>query len=141
MAAKPTRRDQDTAGRFTQRYAEFRGDAGRAIEREVIGVNVGINGYTTVAQANRLGRALRLRRGMRLLDLGAGNGWPGLHLARTSGCDVVLADVPRPALRSALRRSQRAGPRRRANAVQATGTALPFAPSSFDAIVHTDVMC
>jgi 2-polyprenyl-3-methyl-5-hydroxy-6-metoxy-1,4-benzoquinol methylase len=141
MRKTPTKRERDTAKRFTQRYGERRGEAGAAIEREVIGVNVGLNGYTTVAQAERLARELRLRAGMRLLDLGAGNGWPGLHLAGTTGCHVVLADLPRPALVKASTRARRERLARRSNAVQATATSLPFAPESFDAIVHTDVMC
>ncbi len=141
MRREPTKRERATANRFTERYRERHGDAGRAIEREVIGVNVGLNGYTTVAQANRLARELRLRPGMRLLDLGAGNGWPGLHLAKTTGCRVVMADMPRPALASAVARARRSRIGRRSQAVQATATALPFVRATFDAIVHTDVMC
>lgn len=136
-----TKRERDWAQRFTQRYAERYGDAGRAIEFEVIGANVGVNGFTTIAQADRLGRELRLRRGMRLLDLGAGNGWPGLHLAQSSGCRVVLSDPPRTGLRNARKRALKLRMNARCDAVQCSGTALPFAPRSFDAVVHTDVMC
>jgi len=111
------------------------------MEIEVLGASVGINGYTTVAQANRLARELRLGPGMRLLDVGAGNGWPGIYLAKATGCHVVLADMPRPALESAVRRAVRRRVARRCQAVQMTATSLPFAPASFDVVVHTDVMC
>ncbi len=136
-----TNRLRETAARFTERYSEPRGDAGAAIQREVMGANIGVNGYTTIAQADRLARVLRLRRGMRLLDIGAGNGWPGIRLARETGCRVVLADLPRPALLVASRRALKQRIAARLQAVQSTATALPFAPASFDAISHTDVMC
>jgi 2-polyprenyl-3-methyl-5-hydroxy-6-metoxy-1,4-benzoquinol methylase len=141
MRKEATKRLRETTHRFTERYQEQRGDAGAAIQREVIGAELTVNGYTTVAQANRLGRELRLRAGVRLLDLGAGNGWPGVHLAKATGCEVVMADLPRPSLKRALGRARRLRLIRRAGAVQATATMLPFQPATFDAIVHTDVMC
>jgi hypothetical protein len=66
------------------------------IERLVIGADYGADGYTTLAQADELARRLALRPGARLLELGSGSGWPGLHLAKTSGCAVVLTDLPGP---------------------------------------------
>jgi 2-polyprenyl-3-methyl-5-hydroxy-6-metoxy-1,4-benzoquinol methylase len=138
---KPSRRERESAARFSQRYGEGRGGVGRAMAREVFGADIDVNGYTTVAQAGRLARALRLRPGMRLLDVGAGAGWPGLHIARTTGCDVVLADQPRPALLRATRHAARDRLHQRCQAVQMTATALPFGTAAFDAVVHTDVMC
>jgi 2-polyprenyl-3-methyl-5-hydroxy-6-metoxy-1,4-benzoquinol methylase len=138
---KPSKRERTNADRFNQRYGEGRGSVGGAMAMEVFGANIDVNGYTTVAQAERLARALKLRPGMRLLDVGAGAGWPGLHIAKTTGCDVVLTDPPRPALVRALRHAVRQGLHRRCGAVQTTATALPFRPSTFDAVVHTDVMC
>jgi 2-polyprenyl-3-methyl-5-hydroxy-6-metoxy-1,4-benzoquinol methylase len=141
MAKSPSKREQEIADRFNQRYGEGRGDVGQAMAIEVFGANIDVNGYTTVAQAGRLSRALRLRPGMRLLDVGAGAGWPGLHITGVTGCDVVLADQPRPALLRALRHARHDRLARRCQAVQMTATMLPFAPQTFDAIVHTDVMC
>jgi 2-polyprenyl-3-methyl-5-hydroxy-6-metoxy-1,4-benzoquinol methylase len=141
MRNAPSNRARTNAVRMNQRYSEGLGDVGRAMALEVFGANIDVNGYTTVAQANRLARALRLRRGVLLLDVGAGAGWPGLQIAQITGCSVVLADLPRPALARAVRRARREQLSRRGQAVQMTATALPFVPASFDAIVHTDVMC
>jgi methylase of polypeptide subunit release factors len=141
MAKSPSKRERANADRFNKRYGEGRGDVGRAIVKEVFGANIDVNGYTTVAQADRLARALKLRAGMCLLDVGAGAGWPGLHIAQAAKCDVVLADQPRPALLRARRNAQRDNLERQCQAVQMTATTLPFAPNAFDAIVHTDVMC
>jgi methylase of polypeptide subunit release factors len=142
MPRRTTTRDRDILKRFEERYSERKGTGVAArIEREVIGVAVGLNGYTTPAQANELIRRLRLRPGMRVLDMGAGAGWPGLHIAAEAQCRIVMADIPAPALHSAVRRASRDGLRTLSDAVLASGAALPFSKASFDAIVHTDVMC
>ncbi len=111
-----------------------------AMEREVFGANEGIRGYTTVAQADALATRLALGPGMRLLDVGAGRGWPGLYLARTTGCQVILSDLPLPALREGRRRAHRRRLQKRSSFLAASGTHLPFRTAAFDAIVHTDVL-
>ena len=133
-------RDKDTISRFHNRYSLPVTDAALAVEREVIGANVGASGYTTVAQADALIPELRLRPGTLLLDVGAGRGWPGLYLAKETGCDVVLADVPAPGLATALARADEAGISNHAYPVRAAAEHLPFRPRTFDAIVHTDTL-
>ena len=123
---------------FANRYAEEGTAAGRLVERRVIGVNAGANGYTTLAQADQLVEALELTPKSRLLDLGSGRGWPGLHVAARAECRVVLTDVPEAAVRSAQRRSADAPDQ--VSVVRASATHLPFAARSFDAICHTDTL-
>ena len=108
--------EQQTAGRFAERYRIAAAEVSRRVELAVIGGDWGANGYTTMTQADLLARELNLRPGMLLLDLGAGRGWPGLYLAASTGSGVVLADVPVEALRLAAGRARArtwpAGPRR-----------------------------
>ena len=127
--------------RFQDRYGLHRTDIYAEMERAVIGDVCGATGYTTVAQADRLARVLRLRPGMRVLDIGAGRGYPSLHLAATTGCDVVAADLPQASLQSARKRAARLRLGRRAAFVRASAPHGPFRAGSFDAVVHTDVMC
>jgi SAM-dependent methyltransferase len=136
-----TREERDTRQRFRDRYGEDRTDVVLRIERAVIGGDWGANGYTTMAQADLLGDTLGLASGVRLLDLGAGRGWPGLYLAVRSGCDVVLSDVPVEGLRLALGRADTERTSGRVAAVASSARALPFRPGTFDAVVHTDVLC
>ena len=107
----------------------------------VLGADYGSTGYTTRAQADSLGRELGLGPGVRLADLGAGSGWPGLYLARQTGCHVVGTDLPFDGLARARSRSIEDGVAERASYVVATGRHQPLRPGAFDAVVHTDVLC
>src|SRR5581483_66711 len=109
-----------TIERFRPRYDRRGTSADRAVELAAIGANVGANGYTTVAQARELGRRLRLRPGQLLLDVGCGRGYPGLYLARTTGCAVVGTDLPVASLKIATARARRERTMRRASVVAAS---------------------
>ncbi len=126
---------------FEERYGIALPPVARQIERRVIGGDWGANGYTTMAQADTLARGLGLSATDRLLDLGTGRGWPGLYLAATTGCQVVLTDLPLEGLRAAADRAAAEGLAARAAMVVAAASGLPFRAGSFDAIVHTDVLC
>jgi len=137
----PPRNEREITERFAERYRAAEAGVTREIELAVIGGDWGANGYTTVAQADQLARFLGLGPGVRVLDLGAGRGWPGLYLAASTGCTAVLADVPVAGLVSAMARAAREQLSGRAVAAAASARRLPFRPAVFDAIVHTDVLC
>jgi SAM-dependent methyltransferase len=126
---------------FDERYAIALPPLARQIERRVIGGDWGANGYTTMAQADTLADKLGLSATDRLLDIGAGRGWPGLYLAATTGCRVVVTDLPLEGLRGAADRAAAEGLGARAAMVVAAASGLPFRAGGFDAIVHTDVLC
>ncbi len=125
---------------ITERYGIPASEASLIIERRVIGANFGTNGYTTLPQARSLIKTLRLGPGVRLLDIGAGRGWPGLYLAQVSGCETALADVPLTGLRIAIARRDEISLSSLVDVCRATGTNLPFRAASFDAVVHTDTL-
>mgnify|MGYP000551254676 CR=1 FL=1 len=107
MQPRRTSEESRTIERFRARYGRRGTAAERAIERAAIGANVGANGYTTIDQAALLGRLLALQRGVRLLDIGCGRGYPGVYLARETGCSVVACDLPLASLRAARGRAER----------------------------------
>jgi len=129
----------NTTEGFDVRYERFGNETTLQIDMEVIGFP-GASGYTTMQEAEALADALQLRAGMRVLDLGAGVGWPSLYLAPKLGYDAVLTDEPLVSMRTAARRAAAEGAGACRFAV-ATGARLPFRPRTFDAILHTDVLC
>lgn len=126
---------------FASDYQIGRAPALRELERCVLGCDYGGTSWTTRKEAERAGRSLALGPGSRLLDVGAGSGWPGLFLARISGCEAVLLDVPLVGLRLARERAVADGLANRCHVVGGSGSALPFADHSFDALSHSDVLC
>ena len=77
------------------KYAELHGSAAmRDLERSVCGCAYGSTSWTTRWEAERIAQLLELRPAAKLLDVGAGTGWPGLYLAELTGCDVVVVDAP-----------------------------------------------
>jgi len=118
-----------------------RADAVRDLERSVYGCDYGGNGGATRAEAERVFGLLELRPGVRLLDVGAGSGWPGLYLAQISGCDLVMVDIPLASLRIARERALADSLALRCETIAADAAALPFRDASFDALNHSDVLC
>ena len=134
-------RDQEARERFAERYRVERVDVELGIEQRVVGGDWGANGYTTITQADNIAVRLGLRHGDVVLDIGAGRGWPGLYLAVSTACSVLLADVPREGLTVAAARIRAEQLDERAWCVNASARQLPFRTAVFDAIVHTDVLC
>jgi SAM-dependent methyltransferase len=137
-----TARDEAQArALFQERYRNTPSLLACQIEQRVIGGDWGANGYTTMAQADILACGLGLSAGDRLLDLGTGRGWPGLYLAARTGCRVVLTDLPLEGLRVAANRAASEGLTARTGVVASAASGLPFRAGSFDAVIHTDVLC
>lgn len=135
------RDEAEARERFDQRYGGAVLPATVRVEQAVFGASYGTIGATTRGQADQLGRVLALGPGDRLLDVGSGCGWPGLYLAETTGCSVVVTDLPMPGMRRARVRAAADGLADRTAVVVASARHLPFRPECFDAIVHTDVLC
>ncbi len=141
MESMSTQAERAELERYSIRYAQGAAPAAIAAERAALGSDYGATGYATVAQADQLADALRLGPGDRLLDIGSGCGWPGLHIAQRTGCDVVVSDLTLAGVSRAAARARADGMGTRAAMTVASGRQLPFRPECFDAIVHTDVLC
>jgi SAM-dependent methyltransferase len=122
-------------------YAQSGADFMQEIERSVCGCDYGGTSWTTRAEADQVARRMELAPGKRLLEVGAGAGWPGIYLAKETGCDVALVDLPLEGLKAASARAATDGLEGDHWIAQGDGTALPFRDGSFDAVFHSDVLC
>jgi len=127
--------------RFSNRYKLVQNDLIRKIERSNCGCDYGATSFTTLKQAEELNAMLDLGREQNLLEVGAGSGWPGLYLAKQSGCDVTLTDLPIEGLQVAKQRGDSEQLPGICTVAVASGSALPFRTGAFDAISHSDVLC
>lgn len=136
-----TRAEADNVERFNDRYRLCCEPVRIDIERHALDADYGSTGYTTRAQADELAALLELGPATRVVDIGAGSGWPGLYLAAETGCRVVGTDLPVDGLQRARARSRRDGHAAAASYAVATGRHQPFRSAAFDVVVHTDVLC
>jgi len=113
----------------------------KKIERSSCGCDYGASSFTTVEQVNKLGDLLELDPQKRLLEVGAGSGWPGLYLAKNTGCDVTLIDLPIEGLIIAKARAVADDLDSVSRMAVASGADLPFRQNWFHAISHSDVLC
>jgi cyclopropane fatty-acyl-phospholipid synthase-like methyltransferase len=132
---------EEGVDRARQTYEVGEHPVAREVERLTLGSDFGANGYATLAEVDALAAMLGLGPATRVLDVGSGQGWPGLYLARQTGCRVVLADVPFEGLATAARRATSEDLGSRAWALAARGQMLPLRAGTFDAAIHTDVLC
>ena len=127
--------------RLEETYRRSQTAVMRRIERSVCGCDYGGNSWTTLDQARQIATWLGLQPGLRLLDLGAGAGWPGLYLRKETGCELVLSDLPVTGLRIAAGRAEADGGSGPVALAVADAAALPFPDASFEAINHSDLLC
>ena len=126
---------------FNVQYQRHQSSVWRTIEREACGCDYGGTSWTVREEADRICGMLCLSSGRRLLEVGAGSGWPGLYLAHKMGCDVALVDLPFEGLRIAGERAVSDAIAGTCWTAVADGAALPFESEIFDAISHSDVLC
>jgi len=127
--------------RYELKYANLQTDVMLAIERQVCGCDYGGNSWTTRDETHKFEKFLELKPGLRFLDLGAGSGWPGLYLAKRSGCDLTLVDLPVTGLQIAADRAFSDQLTGACCIICANATNLPFDDGCFDALSHSDLLC
>lgn len=136
-----TRAEADNVERFTEGYRLCCEPVRIDIERHVLGADYGSTGYTTRTQANQLARLLEVGPATRIVDVGAGSGWPGLYLVAVTGCRVIGSDLTADGLQRARARSRGDGHAALASYAVATGRHQPLRTGAFDAVIHADVLC
>ncbi|HSG16649.1 MAG TPA: methyltransferase domain-containing protein [Anaerolineae bacterium] len=127
--------------RFSDKYRYGQTELCQEIERNVFGCVYGATSWTTRDEADVVAKRLGLGPDTRLLDVGAGTGWPSIYWARETGCQVVCLDLPQEGLIVLRMRAEQDGVSKQIMAVRGNGAALPFSQDGFDAVFHSDVFC
>jgi ubiquinone/menaquinone biosynthesis C-methylase UbiE len=136
-----TPQEQATIDGFANTYRHGQLDFMLEMERSTCGCDYGGTSWTTREEADRTIEMLNLKPGTQLLEVGSGSGWPGLYLAKETGCDVTLTDLPFDGLVIARKRATEDNLEGDCQILSADGAVLPFRDGYFDAIYHSDVLC
>lgn len=126
---------------FSQDYVLAGTAAMLALECCTLGSDYCATSWTTRTEADWVTSALSVQRSSRLLEIGAGAGWPALYIAKRTGCEAVLLDLPFVGAVLARERAASDGIASRCTTMVGDASRLPFADRSFDAIDHSDVLC
>lgn len=96
-------------------------------------------GFCDMGQLLRMAKRAGLERDKLGLDLGCGNGRPGLFIVRRNRCRLVGLDSVPEALQIGQHRAERYGLENRAAFICAdVNQTLPFAPETFDSIISAE---
>ncbi len=123
-------------------YRNFAAAAEAAVRAETYGEDLGQSSWLTADEWRASIALLALPPGAHVLEVGSGSGGPAVYLARTTGARVTGVDVNAHGVANAeaLARAQGVEGRAEFRAVDARGS-LPFADSTFDAVIANDAMC
>ena len=123
-------------------YGNFADPAIEQVRRETYGEDFGQSSWVTGDEYRRFFRMLGLSSADHLLDVGCGSGGPALFVAREIGCRVTGIDVDPAGIRAGEGLARRFGLSDRLTFRHAdVAQPLPFADSTFDAIVSMDALC
>lgn len=141
LATMRTAEEQAQTARLDADYEAARNPIVQAVTNDVCGCGyVGIS-WTTRDESDQMLDFLALSAADRLLDVGAGAGWPGLFFTNVTGCHLTLLDLPESGLRIARERAIADGVDARVQTVQGDAADMPLPTSSLTAISHSDVLC
>ena len=122
-------------------YKEFDSPLQRQLRREAYGKDIGQHSWGTADELEEDTARLQISRATRVLDLGCGPAGPLTFIVAQTGCHGTGADFSEPAIAAGAARVKSQGLEGKIALQQADlNDPLPFAASSFDAVVSLDVI-
>ena len=99
----------DLIERFSAKYQHGQTELCQEIELNVFGCVYGATSWTNRVEADNVAKKFDLRPDTRLLDVGAGTGWPSIYWAEQTGCTSVCIDLPQEGLQVLRARAEKDG--------------------------------
>jgi SAM-dependent methyltransferase len=123
-------------------YSDFAGNVENAVRREAYGEDLGQSSWLTADEWLGFADQLAIGPESSVLEVGSGSGGPAVWLAEKRGNRITGVDLNENGVRNAISLAEARGVASQARfQVVDASKPLPFADSSFDAIVSNDAMC
>ena len=123
-------------------YADFDGRVEAAVRGRAFGDDIGQSSWITAAEWLGFADRTLIGPASRVLEVGSGSGGPAVYLAAARGCYVTGVDINEHGVANAARLAAAKGVADRVMfQVVDASRPLPFADSSFDAVLSNDAMC
>ena len=126
---------------FNATHSTLLNEVQAEVRREAFGDDIGQMGYLTAGEYRTCLAWMDLHSDQDVLDVACGTGGPALFLTQTVGCRVTGIDINERGIADATQRAADAGLHAQVHfQVADAHEPLPFAPSTFDALVCTEAI-
>lgn len=127
---------------YNSAYSNYEAEVYREIRRATYGEDFGQTSWVSNEESHSIPRLLGLTGESNVLEIGCGSGRYALHLAATTGCQLLGLDINDFAIKNANRLAQQSGLSARAQFMRCdVSKRLPFDGGIFDAVFSNDVIC
>jgi SAM-dependent methyltransferase len=132
---------KDNHAFYSTQYARFGSPLAAEVRRAAYGVDLGQQGWRTLAEQAEIAELINERSPCHLLDIACGSGGPSLALASSTKCRLTGVDIEENAIEEARQRSHAAELTDRSEFFAADcNQPLPFDAGTFDVVVCIDAV-
>ena len=126
---------------YNTAYSNYAANVYQQVRLDTYGEDFGQTSWVTTEESRNIPTLLNLNQSSSVLEIGCGSGEYGVHIAATTGCQLLGIDINEAGVRNANQlASARGAARARFERCDAS-KALPFDNSAFDAVFANDVLC
>jgi cyclopropane fatty-acyl-phospholipid synthase-like methyltransferase len=127
---------------YDNEYANYGSELYRQIRIETYGEDFGQTSWVTTQESREIPEFLELKAGSSVLEVGCGSGGYAIHVAETTGCNLLGVDINAAGVHNANQLAATKGLAAKVRFQQCDGSeSLPSGDENFDAVFSNDVLC